>query len=157
MGKFLDFLCDIFGIDYEDSESDNQTTDKKPKYKSKRIMSDCEKYFYDILTENFSKNYIILPQINLASIIDKEKDFNKQYQNELYRNIDFGLIEKDSQQVKLLIEINDKTHTMSDRIQRDKKVKQICEDAKINLITFYTKYDNKKDYVINRIKKELKK
>ncbi len=50
-----------------------------------------------------------MPQVNLASIIKKEKDFPTQYQNELYRNIDFGIFDKDTMEVKLLIEINDKT------------------------------------------------
>ena len=41
------------------------------------------------------------------------------------------------------------------RKNRDLKVKKICNTAKIKLITFYTKYPNEKDYIINRIKKEI--
>ena len=59
-------------------------------------------------------------------------------------------------EVKLLIEINDKTHKQSNRIARDIKVKEICEKADIKLITFYTNYPNKEDYVINRILDNLK-
>ena len=125
------------------------------KYQSKQLMTQCEKYFYDILVENFSKDYLIMPQVNLATIINKNKDFPNQYQNELYRNIDFGIFDKVNMQPLLLIEINDKTHEQPDRIKRDLKVKEICNEANIKLITFYTKYDNKKQYVIDRIKKEL--
>lgn len=35
--------------------------------------------------------------------------------------------------------------------------KKICNDAGIKLITFYTKYPNEKQYVLNRIKEELEK
>ena len=35
------------------------------------------------------------------------------------------------------------------------KVKKICNDIGVKLITFYTKYPNEKTYVINRIKSEL--
>lgn len=35
------------------------------------------------------------------------------------------------------------------------KVKNICFQANIKLITFYTKYDNKESYVIERVKEEI--
>ena len=136
--------------------SNNNQNQVKPQYEQKQLMSQCEKYFYDILTQNFSQDYIIMPQVNLASIINKNKNFPKQYQTELYRNIDFGLFDKNSMKPLLLIEINDKTHEQADRIRRDIKVKEICQIAQIKLITFYTKYDNKADYIVNRIQKELK-
>lgn len=125
------------------------------KYQSKQLMSEYEKYFYEILSKNFAQDYIIMPQVNLASIIEKIKDFPTQYQNELYRNIDFGVFDKNSMKPLLLIEINDKTHNQPDRIKRDLKVKEICNQANIKLITFYTKYDNKPNYIISRVKKEL--
>lgn len=135
------------------SKSKNQSS--QAKYQSKQLMSEYEKYFYEILSKNFAQDYIIMPQVNLASIIEKIKDFPKQYQNELYRNIDFGVFDKNSMKPLLLIEINDKTHNQPDRIKRDLKVKEICNQANIKLITFYTKYDNKPNYIVSRIKKEL--
>lgn len=129
----------------------------KPTYQSKQLITEYEKYFYNILIENFSKNYLIMPQVNLSTIINKNKDFPTQYQNELNRNIDFGIFDKTTTKPLLLIEINDKTHNEPSRIARDKKVKEICQISKINLITFYSNYKNKKNYVISRIKNELKK
>ncbi len=126
-------------------------------YKTKQLMSEYEKYFFNILTENFSDTYLIMPQVNLATIINKIKDYPKQYQNELYRNIDFGIFDKQTMQPLLLIEINDKTHERKDRIKRDIKVKEICNKANIDLITFYSKFDNKKEYIINRVTSELQK
>ena len=38
---------------------------------------------------------------------------------------------------------------------RDLKVKKICNDVNVKLISFYTKYPNEKNYVINRIEKEI--
>ncbi len=57
--------------------------------------------------------------------------------------------------ILLLIELNDSSHNKNVRKDRDLKVKKICNDANIKLITFYTKYPNEKDYVINRIKQEI--
>lgn len=137
------------------NNSKNKNQSSQIKYQSRQLMSEYEKYFYEILSKNFAQDYIIMPQVNLASIIEKIKDFPTQYQNELYRNIDFGIFDKTTMKPLLLIEINDKTHNQPDRIKRDLKVKEICNQANIKLITFYTKYDNKPNYIISRIKKEL--
>ena len=156
MGFFSSIIDFLFGVDEDDDEFEEEAKPEK-KYEKKQLMSDSEKYFYDIMNKHLDKNlYIVMPQVNLASIISKEKNFPTEYQNELYRNIDFGIFDKNSMEVKLLIEINDKTHKQSNRIARDIKVKEICEKADIKLITFYTNYPNKEDYVINRILDNLK-
>ena len=77
------------------------------------------------------------------------------YINELFKNIDFAIFDKDYKNVLLLIEINDSTHNKINRKDRDLKVKKICNDCNIKLITFYTKYPNEKEYVLKRIKEEL--
>lgn len=148
----LDFLCNLFGIDDEDDIDEND----QPKYTIKKSqISECEKYFYDILKKNFSKDYDIRPQVPLSSIIEKEKSFSREYQNELNRVIDFGIFNKETQEPLLLIEINDKTHNQSNRKDRDRKVQSICNSAGIKLITFWTKFDNKEDYIVNRVLKEI--
>ena len=55
----------------------------------------------------------------------------------------------------LLIELNDESHNIAHRKKRDIKVHDICNKASIKLITFYTKYSNEKEYVKNRIIKEI--
>lgn len=133
----------------------NTTTPTNKQYQSKSLLTNYEKYFYDIIDSEFSNTYYIMPQVNLASIVNKIKDFPTQYQNELYRNIDIGIFNKSSMTPLLLIEINDKTHNNKNRIARDNKVKEICSIANIPLITFYSNYPNKKDYIIKRIKETL--
>lgn len=137
--------------------SKSTTTTDTTQYEKKELLTEYEKYFYNIISSNFGNDYVIMPQVNLASVVNKIKDFPKQYQNELYRNIDFGIFTKVTLSPLLLIEINDKTHEQKERQERDKKIKEICDKANIKLITFYSKYDNKPNYVINRIKNELEK
>ncbi len=115
-------------------------------------MTNYEKKFYEKLNI-LSEEYLIIPQINLAVIIEKKS--NIPYHTELFRNIDFGIFDKNTKEVLLLIEINDRTHTYNSRKKRDKSVRSICEEAGIKIITFYTSYPNETDYVINRIKKEI--
>lgn len=123
-------------------------------YIEKKLMTNYEKYFYNILIELEKEYYIrIQPQVNLATIINVNS--NSKYHNELFRNIDFGIFTRDYDQLLLLIEINDKTHSLPNRVKRDQKVKKILAEAGIKLITFYSGYPNNKEYIINRIKKEL--
>ena len=141
---------------YEYQESKNNLNETQPKYEKKQLMTKCELYFFFILSENFAKDYLIIPQVNLASIITKNKKFESEYQNELNRNIDFGIFDKSTYLPLLLIEINDSSHNQPRRIERDKRVKDICSQSDIKLITFHTQFENEKNYVINRIKRELK-
>lgn len=121
-------------------------------YIKKPLMTNYEQKFYDKLNY-LSNEYLIVPQVNLASIIEKKS--NIRFHTELFRNIDFGIFDKNTKEILLLIELNDKTHTYNIRKKRDKSVRNICAEAGIKLITFYTSYANETEYVINRIKKEI--
>lgn len=76
-------------------------------------MTDYEYKFYLILKELEKYNYKVIPQVNLATIVEKVN--NKKYY----------------------------------------KVKSICANAGLNLITFYTKYANEKSYVLNRVLRSI--
>ena len=123
-------------------------------YSKKNLMTNTEYLFYLKLKDlEDIYNYKIIPQINLASIIKKNN--NSYYYNDLFRNIDFALLSSDYSEVLLLIELNDKSHKLKKRRQRDLKVEKICKSASIPLIKFYTSYSNEKDYVIDRILKTI--
>ena len=142
------------GIDNDSIKVSRDDIIEANKYSSKELMTEAEKCFYGALTEIVGPDFIVQPQINLATIIKKES--KKRYQNELYRNIDFGIIKKDNYELLLLIELNDKSHHEHKRIERDKKVKEICDLANIPLITFWLNMPNTKDYITSRIKQFVK-
>ncbi len=133
-------------------QEENKERRKDTIYIQKPIMTEYEYRFYQILKELENK-YIIVPQLNLAAVIKKVN--NNRYYSELFRNIDFAIFSKDYKKLLLLIEINDQTHDRYKRQDRDLKVKKICNDVNVKLISFYTKYPNEKNYVINRIEKEI--
>lgn len=140
---------------YDYSESTNYyNVNIKNNYIQKKFMTNCEYEFYLKIIE-LEKDYKIVPQINLATIIKKET--NNERHNELFRNIDFGIFTKDYSQLLVLIELNDKTHNRTDRKQRDMKVNTICYHAGIRLLTFYTQCKNSNEYIINRILTEINK
>ena len=123
-------------------------------YKQKKFVTETEQYFYQILLE-IEKEYDVKvqAQINLASII--EKKIKHKYANELFRNIDFCIFDKNLEHLLLAIEINDRTHLKKERKLRDEKVDNILKDANIKIIKFYTDKENKRIYVINRILKNI--
>jgi hypothetical protein len=148
-------LLVLLGIIHENETTlNNSKINKLRDYLEKPFMTYTELTFYKKLTPLFL-DYNVIPQVNLATII-KTND-NKRFQNELYRNIDFAIFSKDFSKVLLLIELNDRSHMEKRRKSRDIKVKTICSNANIPLITFYTDYPNLQDYVLNRINNELKK
>lgn len=147
--RIIDFILWLFGIK-DDEDVEKATTDIK--YEKKSIMSDYEIMFYNRM-KDLETEYNIVPQLVLSSVVDKKS--KQKYRSELYRIIDFAIFSKDYSKLLLLIELNDNTHNQRKRKDRDLKVKKICNSAKIKLITFYTKYPNEKDYIINRIKKEI--
>lgn len=150
--RIIDFILDLFGLRQKSQESYNTANMiRVSPYYQKNFMTGCELDFYDKIKE-LEVDYKIVPQINLATIIQKR---NKGYINELFKNIDFAIFTNDYRQLLLLIELNDKSHNKKNRKNRDLKVKKICNEVDIKLITFYTQYPNTKDYVINRIKSEI--
>ena len=125
------------------------------KFKYTYIKKDClltntELKYYNALKSILNgTNYILQPQICLASIIER-KEVHK-FQSELSRIVDFGIFSPEYSPI-LLIEINDASHLKKDRKERDLKVKYILKSAKIPLLTIWTNTP----FDIKNIAKELK-
>ena len=125
---------------------------RKSLYKLKNsLMTNTEAAYFNVLTEFFGRDYVIIPQVNLAAVIDKE---GEGYRNELFRNVDFGIFDFSYRPI-VLVEINDATHLKKDRQERDKKVTAICKKARIPLVTFWTKDGLKKEVIYKTLKKYL--
>lgn len=116
-----------------------------------RLMSKTEYDYYKIFDAYFGDKYVILPQVNLAAVIDK---VGEGYRTELFRNADFGVFDYNYRPL-LLIEINDNTHFRKDRVLRDEKVKEICKKAKLPLVTFWTKDGVDEQYIFKTLSKYL--
>lgn len=154
--------CLFSAFDTGLNNNDDIVNEKESKfleeYKAKKyiavdnIMNKTETYFYETIKSCLPSNYIIQPQISLNSIIQKIS--HERYQNELNRVVDFGIIDNSNggYKIKLLIEINGVFHeTEKYRQYRDYKVEELCKEAGIPLIKFWTKYENKQEYVQKRI------
>lgn len=116
------------------------------------LLTECEKKFYSAIISVLPDGLQVFPQINLAAAIEKFSD--SHFQNELFRNIDFLITDSELKPL-IFIEINDSSHNSPQRRERDQKVKNICEEAGIPIITLWTSYGVNRDYIRRRIEETL--
>jgi len=125
------------------------------KYQKKsQVITDSERAFFLLLSSVIGDKYSIYSQVSLNSIIDKK--LQNSFRNELFRTIDFVITDKQTSEPLVLIELNDASHLRADRATRDKKVKEICDIAKIPLVTFWTKDILTVESIKNVLKKYIK-
>ena len=118
-------------------------------YESKKVLiSRSEQEYFKFIENSLPTDYHAFPQVNLASFIIKNDD--SPFHNELFRNVDF-LITDENYKPLFVIEINDQTHLNSDRKERDEKVKNICDEAGIPIVKFWTSYGVNGDYIKKKI------
>ena len=116
------------------------------------VLSIYEKKFFHIMRKKLYPNFIITPQVNLQSIIETNTNTRN---NELFRNVDFGIFDTEMYNPILLIEINGKQHNNKEYwIKRDNSVKEILEKANIMLYTINNE-DLKNDKKIEELANEL--
>lgn len=131
------------------NDNDNNEETQKFVYNPKpSLLTETEKGFYKAIKEVLPESYLLFPQINLATVISKNDD--SHFQNELFRNIDF-LITNSEFKPLVFVEINDSSHNSNQRKERDQKVSNICEEAGIPIITFWTSYGINREYIKKRI------
>ena len=112
------------------------------------IMTKNELSYYNAIVKTLPNGYLLQPQVNLASVINRTD--GSKFHNELFRNIDFLILTSKFKPIAF-IEINDATHSDPNRIKRDKKVKEICEEAGISIVTFWTKYGVNQEYIAKMV------
>lgn len=160
MSIFEKFWEWLFGGEKKEKENNKNVKNKNIKkkktydknensYSSKKLMTECETKFYQKLIKLYSEKYVVQAQIPLNAVVNK--DNRQKYASELNRMIDFALFDMKTTEPLILIELNDKSHLENNRKYRDIRVKEICENAGIPLVAFWTKYPNEESYIQKRI------
>ncbi len=112
------------------------------------FVSPIEIKYLKAIKNALPKGYYVQSQINLASVIVRND--NAKFHNELFRNVDAGVFDSNHHPI-FLIEINDSSHKSKQRSERDLKVKNICEEAGLPLIIFWTAYGIDENYIKKRV------
>lgn len=116
------------------------------------LITETEKTYLTEIKKVLPQGYFVQPQVNLASIIYKTD--KKFCYTDLYRNIDACVFDMTYKPI-FLIEINDSTHEEYKVKQRDKKVKNICEEAGIPLMNLWTKYGINPEYITKKVMQSI--
>ncbi len=102
--------------------------------KKSRFLSGPEQELFYVLEDVLDGDkYAVFPQPALISVIQKKSGGG--FNSELFRVADFVIVDAETTEPLLLIELNDKSHLRSDRAERDAKVAAICENADIDVLT----------------------
>ena len=108
--------------------------DENKKYFLKEnLLNEYEMRFFNIVRETLKSKYVIVPQVNLQTII--ETDSNKR-NDELFRNVDFVVYYAQEYVPFLVIELNGQQHYTNEYWkERDKSIKQILNLVNLPLLT----------------------
>lgn len=118
-------------------------------YEAKPVLiSKNESGYYDAIKTALPEGCIAFPQINLAAFVTRVD--NTRFHNELFRNVDFLIVNAEYKPL-IVIEINDQTHLTAERGERDEKVKNICDEAGIPVISLWTSYGVNEEYIKKKI------
>lgn len=123
------------------------------------IMTKTEQIFYTQLEKKINEKdlkYKIFPQVNLESIV-QTKNQNYKYRNKIKsKSIDYTIVSEDTFKIICCIELDDNTHYMQERIQRDKFVNELFDGVQIKLLRVKVSNTYDLESIVNQIKMEIK-
>lgn len=140
------------------------TSQEEVYYVGKKISTEAEKRFQHFLLRIFKnhqdtlRQYDLLPQQRLANLI---QILEHEYTPEAFRKIsskcvDFVFEDKNTGDVKLVIELDDKTHELEHRQRRDEFVDNALSIARIPILHVKVQARYDEDEVYNSILAKLK-
>ncbi len=116
----------------------NKTSiDEKYSYTKRNILTKTEQEFYIKLKELVADKYYIFPQIHLASILSVEahnRNWKRLFNKIIQKSVDFVLVDIYTFETKLVIELDDKTHLQTNRIERDGFVDKSLKSAQVAIL-----------------------
>ncbi|MBN1971030.1 MAG: DUF2726 domain-containing protein [Candidatus Delongbacteria bacterium] len=103
---------------------------KFPFEKKESLLNDSERKFFENLQQIIPPGYIVFPQVSLKSIVKvrSSKQEFQSYHNKISKKvIDFVIFEKQFLKPVVAIEYDGKTHSITDRQDRDNFVNNVFE------------------------------
>ena len=106
------------------------------RYEKNKIMTAGELRFYKVLKYAVRNKYDVLAQVRLANVVKiQDKYFIWKKFNLLgAKCVDFVLIDWQTGETKLVIELDDRSHERPDRIRRDKFVDSVLKESGVPIL-----------------------
>jgi len=131
---------------------------KYPYEQKSEYLTKAELVFLKVLRQAINGSYEIVTQVPLGSIVrvkSNSKNYYKYY-NQIDRKIlDFVLFDKSNFKPLLVIELDDSSHNLPDRKNRDKFVDKVLGVVKIPILHLPTRYSYNTSELIDNIKQNM--
>lgn len=130
------FFHNVTSTDKEVDSFNTQLT--KYRYERKDfLMTRSEHDFMQVLQTLFGDRYEVFPQIHLDKFLNHKlngQDFRAAHSVIQRKSVDFLICGKGYCRPLVAIELDDNSHMRPERVERDKLVDQICQDAGMPLV-----------------------
>lgn len=106
------------------------------------LMTRAEAEFFTKLMDVVDERYYVFPQVHLSALLDhrvKGQDWRYAFRHINGKSVDFVLCDKETLRPTYAIELDDSTHEMPDRRERDAEVERVFKEAKLPLVRFSNK------------------
>lgn len=107
--------------------------------KQNELLSKNEKIFFDSLSKAITPAMYICPKVRIADLIEvnlskNDRNFWSNFNRISQKHVDFVICDKTDFSPKLAIELDDRSHKITSRINRDLLVNRIFKEVNIPLI-----------------------
>lgn len=119
------------------NQSNTQTSNWDKCYEPQYLMTQNEKsQFRKILNWSKGKGLHVFTKVRLADLITPKGNNQKLFWKIQAKHLDFVICDENIK-VKLIVELQDKSHNTPDRKERDEFVKQVLESCGYKIIQVY--------------------
>jgi hypothetical protein len=129
------------------------------------LFTPCEKNFYNALSEVLPPDLLIFGKVRVADVLQPKAKFSGHERYRIFgkicaKHLDYVICDAKTLSIQCCIELHDRSHQQTERMERDLFLREIFKEAGIRLveITAQKKYDKtwlKKDLSFLFRKKRL--
>lgn len=138
LGAVLGFVLIIKTLELKkkskESEDATEKEERYPYVKKQYLMTNREREFFMKLQEQYGKEYYIIPQVPLSKIVDVNHYEKHQwgYRSKIdKKTLDYVLFDPVYFTPQMVIELDDSSHELPERKERDNFVDKVLEQVQI--------------------------
>ncbi len=123
------------------------------------IMTKREEKFFRMLNEIFHDKCYVVPQVHLSSLLNhkvKGQNWNAAFSHINGKSVDYVLLRCHDLSVLCAVELDDASHDITCRVERDKEVENIFQSAHIPLVRLRSLENMSKQEIVDCFAKVIK-
>ena len=111
-----------------------------------QLFTPAEQKFYDALASAITPDQIVFGKVRVADVLQPASGISRaQWQSAFNRisakHFDYVICDRATLSVQSVIELQDKSHNKSSRIERDQFLRKACKSAGLALVEFKARAD----------------